>query len=285
MKLKKRRDFTLLELLVVLAIMGILISILIPSLVNAREKTRRAVCLSNLNRLHAGANLYYVNNDGDFPWLARGYPGNTERQDSSIVFKKASLLPSHNMVDFIHDNGLGTLVRQEYIPIDITRCPSKGQGQLFDWQRKYMSLNKAYQLVDHGTGIINGGYGFRFNQGETWKYTKRALERVDRPSVLFWDSSSRARADDNHALNVFPDATPFAPIISNDRFYDWAHQEGGHMAGYDGSAKWVPNFLQLSGGKAKPRSWPASEWGYGLVWLSNEHEPWQPTGYDTLFDR
>lgn len=286
MKIKLGYSFTLLELLVILAIIGLLITLLLPALMNSREKARRAVCLSNLNKLYAGANLYYVNNDGDFPWVARGYPGNSERQDSSIVFQKASLRPSNNMVDFIHDNGLGTLVRQEYINIGINQCPSKGQGQFFDWRRKNMSLNKAVQIVEHGTGIINGGYGFRFNQGETWKYMKRAFERAEKPSILFWDSSSRARADNNHAQNALPNVSPYAPIISNDRFYDWAHQQGGHMVGYDGSAKWVLNFLDLSGvSKAKPRSWPAMEWGYGQVWVSNEYAPWQPTGYDTLFSR
>ncbi|MCH2208096.1 MAG: prepilin-type N-terminal cleavage/methylation domain-containing protein [Lentisphaerales bacterium] len=41
------KKFTLMELLIVIAIIGILTSILLPSLHKAREKTKSAVCKSN----------------------------------------------------------------------------------------------------------------------------------------------------------------------------------------------------------------------------------------------
>ena len=46
----KQKEFTLLELLIVIAIIGILISILLPSLSKAQERTKRAVCLSNVSQ-------------------------------------------------------------------------------------------------------------------------------------------------------------------------------------------------------------------------------------------
>jgi prepilin-type N-terminal cleavage/methylation domain-containing protein/prepilin-type processing-associated H-X9-DG protein len=45
-----RRGFTLIEVLVVVAIIGLLVSILIPSLSKAREQSRRVVCGSNLHQ-------------------------------------------------------------------------------------------------------------------------------------------------------------------------------------------------------------------------------------------
>lgn len=53
-----RIGFTLIEVLVVVAIIALLVSILIPSLASAREQSRRAVCLSNLHQTGIGFSLY-----------------------------------------------------------------------------------------------------------------------------------------------------------------------------------------------------------------------------------
>ena len=62
-----RKKFTLIELLVVVAIIGILVSILIPSLSKAREKTKSAVCKSNLKQLGIICYMYAESNNDHFP--------------------------------------------------------------------------------------------------------------------------------------------------------------------------------------------------------------------------
>ena len=54
------RGFTLIEILVVVAIVAMLVSILLPSLSLAREQSRRAVCLSNLHQSGLGFSMYSI---------------------------------------------------------------------------------------------------------------------------------------------------------------------------------------------------------------------------------
>lgn len=52
------RAFTLVELLTVIAIVGILAAIIIPVVGNVRQKARGAQCMANLRSLHTAASLY-----------------------------------------------------------------------------------------------------------------------------------------------------------------------------------------------------------------------------------
>lgn len=53
-----RRGFTVIELLVVVAIIGILAGLLLPAISQARESARRAACLNNLRQIQLGTQHY-----------------------------------------------------------------------------------------------------------------------------------------------------------------------------------------------------------------------------------
>ncbi|MCM8536234.1 MAG: prepilin-type N-terminal cleavage/methylation domain-containing protein [Lentisphaeraceae bacterium] len=58
------KKFSLIELLVVVAIIGILASLLLPSLAKAREVAKFKVCMSNQRQISVAANLYATEFDG-----------------------------------------------------------------------------------------------------------------------------------------------------------------------------------------------------------------------------
>src|SRR5437763_1316155 len=63
---KRRRAFTLVELLVVIGIIALLISILLPALGKARRAAQATKCLSNLKQLGMMNQLYLNENRGWF---------------------------------------------------------------------------------------------------------------------------------------------------------------------------------------------------------------------------
>jgi len=59
--------FTLVELLVVLAIIGVLAALLLPTLGRAKETARATVCLSNLHQVGIALQLYVSENNNKLP--------------------------------------------------------------------------------------------------------------------------------------------------------------------------------------------------------------------------
>lgn len=64
---KPLRAFTLIELLTVIAIIGILAAIIIPTVAKVRQSARRSQCFGNLKSIVMAAHMFANDNKGKFP--------------------------------------------------------------------------------------------------------------------------------------------------------------------------------------------------------------------------
>ena len=79
MKSGEKTDFTLIELLIVIAIIAILAGMLLPALNSARASARAIECLGNMKQIGNAFMLYEADNKG---WVV---PGDTGTSDSDAI--------------------------------------------------------------------------------------------------------------------------------------------------------------------------------------------------------
>ncbi|MBN1621788.1 MAG: prepilin-type N-terminal cleavage/methylation domain-containing protein [Endomicrobiales bacterium] len=87
-KPKKAAGFTLIELMIVVAIIGILSAIAIPKFADLMRKTREGATKGNLGAIRSAINIYYGENEG---W----FPAGPDTYVSDSTYLQASLIPRY----------------------------------------------------------------------------------------------------------------------------------------------------------------------------------------------
>jgi prepilin-type N-terminal cleavage/methylation domain-containing protein len=114
-----RRAFTLVEMLVVIAIIGTLVALLLPALQSARESGRRTACANNLKQLglavtaHESTHQVFPPAGRGYVWCyhnpAKGYVGDTQGYNSNGLVLLLPFLDQGALYDsFRHDEAAMT---------------------------------------------------------------------------------------------------------------------------------------------------------------------------------
>src|SRR3954468_6855185 len=141
------KAFTLIELLVVIAIIAILAALLLPALSSAKEKAKRAVCVSNLRQIGIAIHNYAQDNEGNIPYGPKAPP----------FVNPADLYPSSGAPTSLLSLQSGApvalgLLLQPYLAADpkVLFCPARDQP-----------LDAEAELAKVGTTQAQGSYYFR----------------------------------------------------------------------------------------------------------------------------
>ena len=144
----RRRAFTLVELLTVVAVIALLIALLLPALGKAREMSRRTICMSNLRQQQVAAVTFAADRAGRLP------PDQHGRWGLGIGGGALMMVPAvYNGDPYGHFAGQGILMDKGYLSKDglLVYCPS------FSYPDMQLKTFTGQLGVNFQAGLTNGG--------------------------------------------------------------------------------------------------------------------------------
>ncbi len=217
-----RRAFTLIELLTVIAIIGILAAIIIPTVGRVRESARAANCLSNLRQINMAVKLYADDNKGVLPAASRPKTPEETGGGTTVAWTKAirAYLPQRGNTD----------TSTEHV---IFVCPSakNGDGQMGS------ELSNTYTA----TGAMIGLNGSGSATGSA--VNPRSLATIDRdrltqiPLIVEGKlaGSARSAASFRNWNSISGDISASRPEDAPN--FDFRHSDRMNVAYVDGSVR------------------------------------------------
>lgn len=215
--------FTLVELLIVVSIVGLLLSILLPSLAGAREQARTVVCASNIRQLALANTLYVAEQRGKYCPGAAYFIGDETHQGNLHRWHGTRDNPAEPF-----DPSRGPLMPYLGPEGRIRACPS-----FRHFERGFESGAGGYGYNNAFLGVQLRPVGFGFFLIES-DLTGAQAERVRRPAetLMFADAGFVT-----NRLIEYSFAEPrFHPTMGTraDPSVHFRHRPGANIAWCDG---------------------------------------------------
>lgn len=142
-----RRGFTLVELAVVIGVIAILAALLLPALASAKDKARKAACLSNLRQVGIAVQAYASDNYGRIPYGPKAPPFTSPADFYPSTGAPTSLIS----LQAGSPVGLGLLLQQHLADQPrVLFCPASDQA-----------LDAATELARVGKSQAQSSYYYR----------------------------------------------------------------------------------------------------------------------------
>jgi prepilin-type N-terminal cleavage/methylation domain-containing protein len=217
------RAFTLVEMLVVIAVLALLIALLLPSLIKARQQAVTVACTARLRQLEYATMMYVNENRGYLPPMAAS-------QNSVGSMNRPSIFPCGGesfLTQYIAKgriNGATGFMSTGIPSAKLYACPDMEAS--VDQSLQWSVYSYRYNAVLGGQDPTQWGTGFGFNSAHAYTPWKLAKVKQSSNVALFTEGNSPSGALDTRIMGLIPEGSVNKPSMKyghNPRYGFWMH--------------------------------------------------------------